>query len=52
MKVIPLTSKEERLMPVSGGLDLHNLEEFEMEIEGAAALDFLEELGLDQLEEE
>ena len=53
MKVISLTSEEiNRTAPIQGVLDLHNLEEFEGETESGIVLDFLEELGIDKLEED
>ncbi len=52
MKVIPLTPQTAKTLHIPGGLDLHNLEEVESSLEEGVVLDFLDELGLEQMEED
>jgi hypothetical protein len=53
MKVITLPiEKNKETIQLTEVLDLHDLEESIAEIEGELSLDFLSEMGLDQLEED
>jgi len=54
MKVItlPTLEKDKENIQLTEVLDLHDLEESIAEMEGGPSLDFLSEMGLDQLEED